>query len=66
MEEIIMAFKFDRVIIGLNKGLLEYNGDGTYSYFYKEKSVWYQCENLKREELIHLPYITQEQINLIK
>lgn len=60
--------KVDVVIAPLDRGILARNDDGTYKYVYTVPPTWeiHVVDNLKREELINQPYVTQAMIEILK
>ena len=60
--------KVDVVIAPLDRGILGRNIDGTYKYVYTVPPTWeiHVVDNLKREELINQPYVTQQMIDILK
>lgn len=60
--------KADVVIAPLDRGILGRNDDGTYKYVYTVPPTWeiHVVDNLKREELINQPYVTQAMIEILK
>lgn len=60
--------KVDVVIAPLDRGILGRNADGTYKYVYTVPPTWeiHVVDNLKREELINQPYVTQAMIEILK
>ena len=60
--------KADVVIAPLDRGILGRNDDGTYKFVYTVPPTWeiHVVDNLKREELINQPYVTQAMIEILK
>ena len=60
--------KVDVVIAPLDRGIIGRNTDGTYKYVYTVPPTWeiHVVDNLKREELINQPYVTQAMIAILK
>ena len=63
-----MMKKFDTVVAPYGRGFLRRSVDGTYTYVYTIPPTWeiHLVYNLKREELIHQPYVTQLMIDMLK
>ena len=60
--------KVDVVIAPLDRRILARNDDGTYKYVYTVPPTWeiHVVDNLKRDELINQPYVTQLMIDMLK
>lgn len=60
--------KADVVIAPLDRGILSRNDNGTYKYVYVVPPTWeiQVVDNLRREELIRQPYVTQLMLDMLK